>query len=628
MMQFEYLNISNFRSFKNDKFFTFPGFLDDSDGSGVYFVFGENTVDDALEGNGSGKSTLFDALYWCLYGRTTRGLRGKDIQNWDNPEKKTKIRLGVLINNIKYEIIRSANPNSLKLSIKDKKPHIISQADLNNLIGFTPSEFQNTVLLPQFGNTLLDMSPRERAELFSSLLDLTEWEDAKRRARAHYSNSLTEADNLRDIINRLDGQVSTITQVIERHRGSIKVLTVTIKRLKKEIEDKEKTSTKPLKEKISRLDNFHARLTNMNNKVGANVLDVDKEVDTLNKQRMAIESKLSVAKFEHNDRRKRLDMLLATTVGSLCPRCNVKLSKEHLTAEVVRTKKEHRKKEKELRNLESESRLFEVKISLLLRRRENLEEIRKRLITKKDNVFYKLTISKRRVSELEMASATDLGKLDNLKEQLADVTLMEKDERKKYKKWKVKLAKIKEDHAKLMQNSEYGEKWVNYFEAIRLSLIEESLESFQARTNDYLTELGMGRYTVWYVTERQGRSSDKTILGFNVIVSSDDSGDSVPLAAWSGGEGQRIKLAASLALIDVICARRGHYTDIEVWDEPSTHLSEAGLHAFLELLRSRSKAMGKKIFFIDHSSIISPVFDGYYRIFKDIDGSNIFGEAS
>jgi DNA repair exonuclease SbcCD ATPase subunit len=56
---------------------------------GLYFVTGRNEVNPELEANACGKSTLFcDAVSWCLYGKTPRGVKAGDVINWDASSAK------------------------------------------------------------------------------------------------------------------------------------------------------------------------------------------------------------------------------------------------------------------------------------------------------------------------------------------------------------------------------------------------------------------------------------------------------------------------------------------------------------------------------------------------------------
>ena len=48
---------------------------------GLAHIAGINNDETSADSNGSGKSSLPDAISWCLWGTTARGLSGDDIIN-------------------------------------------------------------------------------------------------------------------------------------------------------------------------------------------------------------------------------------------------------------------------------------------------------------------------------------------------------------------------------------------------------------------------------------------------------------------------------------------------------------------------------------------------------------------
>jgi DNA repair exonuclease SbcCD ATPase subunit len=112
--------------------------------------------------------------------------------------------------------------------------------------------------------------------------------------------------------------------------------------------------------------------------------------------------------------------------------------------------------------------------------------------------------------------------------------------------------------------------------------------------------------------------------GFTVMVKSPENDKLVPFEVWSGGEGQRIRLAVTLGLIDFIKNRRGFNFNILVMDEPTQHLSDEGINDLLECLKQKSDEDNIKIFFIDHKNLISSgIFSGVIEVIKDETGSKI-----
>ncbi|UUZ75419.1 ATP-binding protein [Polaromonas sp. P1(28)-13] len=61
------------------------------DNRGLLLIQGENRDDTSAKSNGAGKSSIVDALCWCLYGETARGVSGDLIVN--DTAKKTALSL-------------------------------------------------------------------------------------------------------------------------------------------------------------------------------------------------------------------------------------------------------------------------------------------------------------------------------------------------------------------------------------------------------------------------------------------------------------------------------------------------------------------------------------------------------
>ena len=87
------------------------------DNKGLILIVGENKDDTSANSNGSGKSTIVDALCWCLYGTTARGISGDDVVNRTNKENcfvSVKIQDGENV----YEITRYRKHSAYKNNVK------------------------------------------------------------------------------------------------------------------------------------------------------------------------------------------------------------------------------------------------------------------------------------------------------------------------------------------------------------------------------------------------------------------------------------------------------------------------------------------------------------------------------
>ena len=101
---FDIVNVEmeDFRSFTGKHTFEFPT------KPGLYAITGKNLDNPRLEANGAGKSTLLEAIHWCLYGHTSRGLKAGDVVNWG--AKSCAVAVELWLNDIPLKIKRTQSP--------------------------------------------------------------------------------------------------------------------------------------------------------------------------------------------------------------------------------------------------------------------------------------------------------------------------------------------------------------------------------------------------------------------------------------------------------------------------------------------------------------------------------------
>ena len=95
-----------------------------------------------------------------------------------------------------------------------------------------------------------------------------------------------------------------------------------------------------------------------------------------------------------------------------------------------------------------------------------------------------------------------------------------------------------------------------------------------------------------------------------------------PGEAWSGGEGQRRRLAGTLALSSLILRQFNRNCNIQIWDESLRWLSGSGKEDMLTLLQEVAHNQNKQIWMIDQSELSFP-FDGTIKVVKDAKGSHV-----
>jgi DNA repair exonuclease SbcCD ATPase subunit len=161
------------------------------------------------------------------------------------------------------------------------------------------------------------------------------------------------------------------------------------------------------------------------------------------------------------------------------------------------------------------------------------------------------------------------------------------------------------DIESLLSQTEY---WVKAFKDVRLFLVAEALQQLEIETNSALVELGLHGWAIKYSPDAETKSGTVK-RGFTVLIESPTNSRPVPWAAWSGGERQRLRVAAQMGLSNLITSYTGADSFIEVWDEPSNGMSEQGIADLLSALASRAQSNRRQVWVVDHRSLASGLFD-------------------
>jgi DNA repair exonuclease SbcCD ATPase subunit len=161
--------------------------------------------------NGAGKTTLFEAIYWALFGKTTKGISSDDVIQ--RGEKECAVEL--IFDDLKVERSRRKNSGGVfKVTALGERWGVSPKEGTNTLeqyLGVTPELFQALAYFSQSRLVLFSQaSDSERKEMLSDLCGLDVYQKAATAARS--SGSLLEHE-----ISRISGN----TFLLERQCGEL-----------------------------------------------------------------------------------------------------------------------------------------------------------------------------------------------------------------------------------------------------------------------------------------------------------------------------------------------------------------------------------------------------------------------
>jgi len=609
-MKLRKIEFAGFRTFAESTKFDFGSV------PGLYFLEGgDNAVDPSLGSNGVGKSTVWSALCWILFGRTADGLKAEDLKSWQSEEKGYygKLWIGRSL------VVRKWRPNKLTLD-----GEVIEQSALEEALGINFQTFTSAVVLSQGGDMFFDLQPARKLALFTAMLKLDNWTNYSAVAKSAADGVQDEVHTLERNISRLEGKLDglDIEDLQAKRKDWRRKKTTLEKTLRREIKGANKEASALLKA----LDNAKARKKELGAEVrlekGAEALAFENWTEASAEEEKVVWATAQLKKQITADHAHRQQV--SKTKKGLCRHCGQKISKDRLALH-IKALDEALDEQRgtltfmatECNRLEATKDMYSVELQAAKKR---LRQTSKALSRVKDDVASFSTDAARAVTALESKQ----GRLDaSYKDKNPFIPLIREREAEE-ERLSGKLKRKEKQHGLKQKEKADVLYWVQGFKDVRLFLIEEALVQLEIETNKALSDLGFtSDWRIRYSIDKRSKAGH-AISGFSVAVQSPNSSRPVPFAAWSGGEKQRLKIAGSIGFIALMSARTGLELGIEVYDEPTQHLSPQGIDNLLETLRQRALETGRRIWLVDHHTLDYGDFAGRAIVSKETGGSTLW----
>lgn len=603
-MRVDKLIIHGFKSFRKPVTIDFPA------DPGLYRISGENRVQPELGANGVGKSTVWDAVSWTLTGKTARGVAGGAVEPWGS--KLCGVDVIVDIDGAKHEIRRARRPNRLTLDGRT-----VEQRDVEVMTGLNHERLLFSLLMGQFGEFFFDLKPTAKLNVFSDILDLQVWMDASKAASEALKAFDDEISSLETKAARLESRIATL----EESRESVKEKADQLESDQKDADDRLRTELEDALESLATAEHEFREasskcdvLMRTAKKIRKTSHDLTAEVSRTRDELSSLREEAAASRARLDDLEKRLHDLDSMKVCPWCGSRSVskgvktklrgKIDAESETHDassksVVRMRRAVSGKTSQLKDLDAE---FDQASARLDAARRNQTSARSRMQTWRDRVDR----IQDAIRKLQSTDNTFLEEMKRLDSRIADA----RDE--------IKGVLDQLRHERTARDA--VEQWPRGFKDVRLWIIETALIELEVAVNSHLEALGMTGWRVKFDVERETKAGGVS-RGFSVMIHPPGhSSPVVPWESWSGGETQRLRIAGAAGLSDLICARTGLRLEMEVWDEPTAHLSDEGIEHLLDWLADR--ASSRAVWVIDHRSLDAP-FDAEIRVVMTDRGSLI-----
>ena len=661
-MQLKKLELSNFFSFGESQTIDFDSYKN------LVLVKGETA--DVEASNGAGKSSLFEAVFWCLTGRTVRGVRAGDVVRIG--EKSVYVSVDFTIKSDEVNVTRrwSADKKTVTLTVNGEEEdfhdarqgtarifeYLSISPEILSLIGFYGRKF----------NTFSDLSPKERAEVIDLLAQGDKWEEGRENAATHLKEINSKYDNTKDELERVGRQIEEIQQQIKvtkselidskeavaesikekkaelsRHEKELKESKAKLKEIEGSIFDKD-VKIKPIEDNLrdteDEASNAVAQFKKENKSRDTKYDDEVKESEELLDESKSYKNELKSSKYDIakkiEEKRSQKGKVDCTSCGQRLPHPpdNEKIEKDAVkmeTKELAPVEKEiseldedlkglvamlsdMKEKEKErVGNLVAEERKINSKFD---ERRAVLAEKKNKIINEYNEVCSNIELCKKDVEILKGNCDRAHGEIERLENSEAVVRLeatLEMREESEKKAQKEKKEKEKE-LPQLVKESKLASYWSQGFKDLRFSTFQNTINILEELLTSFAKQQGLD-FDKIEVTAFKEKSDGGIRPEVNIHVIR--KGERMSLDSLSEGETQRVDLACFFTFSLLIEKSIGFPINFAVLDEPLSGLDHSGRQNVFSILSDMSK--NKQMFTIDHDANFQDLFSSVIVISKD-----------
>lgn len=583
------LIIENFRSWRGRQI------VELSSEPGFKYLTGENLVSPRLGANGAGKSSFLDAIFWCWYGTSVRGQRAADLVSWG--VKRPQVATCLTIDGERFTIERTGSPEAISINGEPVK-----QAQVDQLLGLSKIRATNALIFGQNAPVFADLGVAARGAILDEVMDLQIWQEAGEQAKAR-------ADDLQDLVNGLELELSRLD-------GRIEALP--------DAEELRQQAMEWRAQRKERLKQANARLTQEEDRLAAceeaydGLVDAeedDGEMRKARKRRGSTEEDLRRLRKQLDDvtgASERAQQLLKRWQNyRTCPACEQPIPEERRKKGIAEAKAAMGDADARIEVIEAEyadanaaDAVAKKEMELLLRKQGGKEEARR--------------AAKAALKEQERMVQDIIGIVETLLEQKNphEAALADADEKRK--RWTSEKRKKGAERLDYMGQVEQCLYWMKAFKRVRLFEIGRVLQHLSLEIEAAAVSLGLSGWRIELATESETKTGTVK-QGVQILISNADA--SAPWESWSGGESQRLRLAIAIGFASMIQRMSGVRYTFELWDEPSTWLSEEGIEDLLATLRQRSEAEQLSLWLVDHRALQSVAFDEVWAVRKTQEGS-------
>lgn len=598
------------------------------DNRGLLLVQGENEDDSSANSNGAGKSSIVDAISWCLYGETARGVSGDAVVN-NKIGKDCFVDVVVQDGKKEYRISRyrkhSVKQNEIAVWSWEegavaveigKGTAKLTQSVIDKIVGcsyevFIASVYSGQEMMPD----LPAMTDKQLKMIVEEAAGIERLQSAHEIALLKNKMAQVEVDSItsRHEINKAllesnKEELETLKVMTTKHEVARDETIVLLKTLVDEKQN-QKDSLKPNDPKLRAdlVDQMKALMAEIDN-------PAEKEAKQLldNKVRKK-ETELAISQTEAKAANRISKQLkeelekVGERVGTLCSECDKEYHAEdliHVMANVksklrlsllsLKTCKENEDLAREhLNNALTEQKSFisaMSDISELLKRHSDISSMVKEL----DDRALLHTALDADMTALKLQIEQEVERENPFTEMVSKREAEIEALGEKSKSLMSELLSAEEKRSATAQAVEvFGRT------GVRAHILDTVTPFLNERTAEYLGTLTDGNITAsWSTLSKTSKGDLREKFGIAVAKRN----GSENFAGLSGGEKRKVRLSTSMALQDLVASRATKPIEFQLYDEIDDALDVSGLERLMTILDKRGREKGTVIV-ISHNDL-------------------------
>lgn len=605
---------------------------------GLTLIEGRNEDDESANSNGAGKSSLVDALCWCLYGVTGRGVSGDAVIN-KKAKKECVVGVEVWTEGLNCYYIERGR-KSKRLGNNLIVQHVIvdgndvgsgceltkttvadTQALVNDLLGCSYEIFTSSIYAVQEKMPDLPaLTDKNLKTLIEEAAGIDKLQRASEIAHAKYQDCVRLTTETQEKIENLTSELSNNKKLLDDvvYERETHIRNATLERAQqlryKDLLESElrKASALPV-EAVEAIEKKKAEIqAKIDEYSFIEAKGAEKQRLAMSAQSHCVMTKKEIEKEKEKiaDLNKEINNLEAK-IGTHCSECgkvyqaeDLETAKKAIETQIANKTKEVLKQIEDFKNQVAEAKVlakdaedFKKSVPSVTKLMSAMNELNDRL-KKNQDVQFQIDTQKR-----------ELQNLNKLIEAAEEVTVKgETPYNKTIRTLEESIAKLEKDkkereseHDKYAEQQKVAEAVDELYsrKGIRAHILDTVTPFLNERTAFYLNTLSDGEITAtWQTLTKTAKGDFKE--KFSIDVQSVKGANC--FAGLSGGEKRKVRVATSMALQDLVASRAKKPIDLYIADEVDHALDASGLERMMSILEEKAKQFGTALV-ISHNSL-------------------------